>query len=104
MISISAYRRYPQPQWYYRQTRPRPAPEPPAAPAAPKEQPEREARPQPGPATAARRPFLPADLDSGDLFLAALLLFLYSESHDEEFLIILIVVGISIFQKNKDSK
>ncbi len=40
-----------------------------------------------------------ANLDAGDLFLAAMLLFLYSESHDEDFLIILIVVGLSIFQK-----
>ena len=45
---------------------------------------------------------LPAGLDTGDLFLAAMLLFLYSESKDEDFLIILIVVGLSIFRKDGD--
>ena len=45
---------------------------------------------------------LPAGLDTGDLFLAAMLLFLYSESKDEDFLIILIVVGLSIFHKDGD--
>ena len=45
---------------------------------------------------------LPAGLDTGDLLLAAMLLFLYSESKDEDFLIILIVVGLSIFHKDGD--
>lgn len=47
---------------------------------------------------------LPEGLDSGDIFLAAMLLFLYSESRDEDFLIILIVVGISIFHKDREDK
>lgn len=36
--------------------------------------------------------------------LAALLLFLYIESKDEDFLIILIVVGFSILKSDKDTK
>ncbi len=114
MIWISAYRRYPQPQWYYRQTRSRPAPPPRPQPeprgeekkAAPPPPPPPE-NPKGGPArrndlTGALGALLPEGIDSGDLFLAAMLLFLYSESHDEEFLIILIVVGLSIFHKDKD--
>lgn len=110
MISISAYRRYPQPQWYYRQTQPRPAPPPRPQPKAE----EQKAPPPPEPPKAgppcqnnlagALGALLPEGIDSGDLFLAAMLLFLYSESHDEEFLIILIVVGLSIFRKDKDKK
>ncbi len=95
---ILAYNRYTPPAW----AAPRPRPQP-------RQQPRREA-PGPArtaPADAAARPHrpagrpgpLPAGLDAGDLFLAAMLLFLYSESHDEDFLIILIVVGLSVFQK-----
>ena len=43
--------------------------------------------------------FLPAELDAGDILLLLILLFLYIESKDEEFLIILLVVGMSIFKK-----
>jgi len=45
--------------------------------------------------------FLPAgsDVDFGDILLLLILFFLYTESKDEEFLIILIVLGISIFKK-----
>ncbi len=95
--SILAYDRYTPPAW----AAPRPRPQ--------QAQPRREApeAPRPTPAEKAARPRRPAgnvfpaaaNLDAGDLFLAAMLLFLYSESHDEDFLIILIVVGLSIFQK-----
>jgi hypothetical protein len=44
---------------------------------------------------------VPAGVDAGDLALIALLLFLYIESEDEDFLIILIVIGFSIFGKDK---
>lgn len=103
MISISVYRSYTPPAWARRQTGYVPVGGQRARPAA--QIPERDrgpARPAPegarrGPAPS-RRWSLPAGLDSGDLFLAAMLLFLYSESRDEDFLIILIVVGLSIFQ------
>lgn len=114
MISISAYRRYPQPQWYYRQTQSRPAPPPrpqpraeeqkAAPPPAPPPEPPKTGPSRPNGLAGALGAFLPEGIDSGDLFLAAMLLFLYSESHDEEFLIILIVVGLSIFRKDKDKK
>lgn len=38
-------------------------------------------------------------LDPGDLILLLLMLFLYIESEDDDFLIMLIVVGFSIFKK-----
>ena len=41
---------------------------------------------------------LPEHIDTGDLMLLLLLFLLYTESHDEDFLIILIVVGLSIFK------
>ena len=41
-------------------------------------------------------------MDSGDLFLVAMLLFLYWESGDQDFLIILIVVGLSIFKHDRE--
>ncbi len=41
---------------------------------------------------------LPAGLDAGDLALTALLFLLYVESGDEDFLIMLIVTGFSIFK------
>ncbi len=47
---------------------------------------------------------LPDGVDAGDLLLCALLLFLYLESHDEDFLIILLVVGFSIFNKDEEEK
>jgi len=42
---------------------------------------------------------LPDWLDAGDLVLLLLMLFLYIESEDEDFLIILLVVGFSVFKK-----
>lgn len=106
VISISVYRRYTPPAWAMRPvgSYPREAPR-----EKPREAPRQEAPkpeiPKPGPAgpdhpgKTGLQSLLPAGLDAGDLFLAAMLLFLYSESHDEDFLIILIVVGLSIFQK-----
>ena len=120
MIWISDYRRG-QPDWYYRQNvRGRPgsgprqpkgappgtsAPPPPPPGGAPGHgRPQRPGNtpPQKGGLTGALEQVLPEGLDPGDLFLAAMLLFLYSESKDEDFLIILIVVGISLFHKDKD--
>lgn len=121
MIRISDYRRG-QPDWYYRQNaRPRPGygPRPPKSaapgvsappPPPPGGAPERGGSQRPGNApppkkgglAGALEQVLPEGLDPGDLFLAAMLLFLYSESKDEDFLIILIVVGISLFHKDKD--
>ncbi len=40
---------------------------------------------------------LPERLDSGDILLLLTLLLLYIESRDEDFLIILLVAGFSIF-------
>ncbi len=103
-----------QPQWYYRQRsapRPgRPGPQVNGGPArAPSREPPRrddggERRPsQPRPAgknTLER--LLPASMDSGDLFLVATLLFLYLETRDQDFLIILIVVGLSLFKHDTE--
>ncbi len=130
MSSISDYRRYAGPQWYARQTArasrrgpgpeapaPPKRPDPPKAPLPPEVRPHpgrapgKNARPAPRPSphgkaggdfSRALSKLLPEGLDSGDLFLAAMLLFLYSESHDEDFLIILIVVGVSIFHKGRE--
>ncbi len=112
MIPISVYRRYVPPVWAYRQASSYPAGRRQAAQAPPRRTDPEERREAPPPAAGAGRDprpepprapasrgILPAGLDSGDLFLAAMLFFLYSESHDEDFLIILIVVGLSIFQK-----
>ncbi len=141
MISISVYRRYAQPQWYYRQTSrqgsgPQRAPRPQQGTPGPQKPPEQqeppERPPQKPPRTESQTPrsesrphcsepqtprqsgkkslvqiledILPEGLDSGDLFLVAMLLFLYSESRDEDFLIILIVVGLSIFHKDREDK
>lgn len=41
---------------------------------------------------------LPPGVDAGDILFLLVLLFLYLESEDEEFLIILIVVGLSVFR------
>ena len=41
---------------------------------------------------------LPSGLDAGDLLLAVMLFLLYIDTHDEDFLIILIVVGFSMFK------
>ena len=139
MTSISVYRRYGQPDWYYRQTAQRPprpqnsgsgraqrppqpqgsgaeraqrpgSPPPPASErenAAPRRETQEKRAPtagsQKGGLARALGSILPEGLDSGDLFLAAMLLFLYSESHDEDFLIILIVVGLSIFHKDREN-
>ena len=43
------------------------------------------------------RSILPAGMDAGDLMFLVLLLLLYMDSRDEEFLIILAVVAMSIF-------
>jgi hypothetical protein len=43
------------------------------------------------------RSLLPSGLDTGDLLLLAVLFFLYRESGDEDFLIMLAVVALSIF-------
>ena len=96
--SISVYNRYTPPAWA---TRPVSAPTRRSPGAQPRQQPRRETPANPaGPRRPSAHPGLaPNRLDTGDLFLAAMLLFLYSESHDEDFLIILIVVGLSIFQK-----
>lgn len=113
MISISDCRGC-QPQWYYRQTGRRPAPRPAAPPpetpearGAGEEAPPPRQVPRHGPGFQAPRNFaalLPEGIDAGDLFLAAMLLFLYSESRDEEFLIILAVMALSVFHRaGKDS-
>ena len=113
MIWISDFRRG-QPDWYYRQNarnRPSPGPGPErkpspgasAPPRPPSGGPGRPGTPPPsrGGLAGTLEHILPEGLDPGDLFLAAMLLFLYSESRDEDFLIILIVVGISLFHKDK---
>ena len=43
------------------------------------------------------RSLLPSGLDTGDLLLLAVLFFLYRESGDEDYLIMLAVVALSIF-------
>ena len=43
--------------------------------------------------------FLPQNIDTGDLLLLLVFLLLYLESEDEDFLIILIVLGLSIFRE-----
>ena len=54
--------------------------------------------PRPAPTDTAKRiPFLPDWLDMSDVILLLLLFFLYLESGDEDFLIILVVVGFSVF-------
>lgn len=54
--------------------------------------------PRPAPPNTARHlPFLPEWLDMSDVILLLLLFFLYLESGDEDFLIILVVVGFSVF-------
>lgn len=124
MSRISDFRRG-QPDWYYRQNprgRPRsvpqppkqapsgasaPPPPPPGGGAAGHDRPRRQENtppPKKGGLAGALEQVLPEGLDPGDLFLAAMLLFLYSESRDEDFLIILIVVGISIFHKDKSDE
>ena len=50
--------------------------------------------------TGAIRSFLPDWLDVGDVVLLLLLFLLYLESGDEDFLIILVVVGFSVFKRN----
>lgn len=50
------------------------------------------------------RGFLPSGIDTGDLLLLLVLLLLYLESEDEDFLIILLVIGYSIYKDYKDSK
>ena len=62
---------------------------PPRPPAPPRPQ-----RPPPAPTG------LLQGLDKGDIMLLAVLLFLYLESRDEDFLVILIVMGISLFKKS----
>lgn len=126
-----AYNGAAQPQWYYRQQSARRKPQRPPAPASqaaasrapepPRDQrrgpdgPPPRNTPQPGGCSskAAGRKngilssiasLLPEELDFGDLFLAAMLLFLYSESHDEDFLVILAVVGLSIFTSGKEDR
>lgn len=108
MISISVYRRYTPPAWAARQMGAPSRRTPQARPhhEEPKQEPPRHEPPrsvpvrEPGPDRKnGLQGLLPAGLDTGDLFLAAMLLFLYSESRDEDFLIILIVVGLSMFQK-----
>lgn len=44
--------------------------------------------------------FLPAGLDFGDILILLILLLLYIESKDEDFLIILAVLAFSIFKKD----
>ncbi len=39
-------------------------------------------------------------MDGGDLMLLAVLFFLYMESKDEDFLVILLVVGYSMLKKD----
>lgn len=51
--------------------------------------------PRPAPPKPPVRPDCP--LDAGDLILLALLWYLYKESRDEEFLIILIILAAKIF-------
>ncbi|MGM9522350.1 MAG: hypothetical protein ACI3VB_07730 [Oscillospiraceae bacterium] len=109
MSSISTYNRYPTPGGrYYRAGTQRTDRE------APKK---KESRQQPAPPTGKKQPqsiqqpqrntgflssLLPAGLDAGDLLLATLLLFLYVESKDEDFLIILIVVGLSMLKGDEE--
>lgn len=42
---------------------------------------------------------LPEGTDIGDIILLLLLLLLYIDSHDEEFLIMLLATGMSLFQQ-----
>ena len=63
----------------------------------------------PPPAAAAERPkkhtpTLPFGMDSGDILFLLVLLLLYRESGDEDFLIILIAVGMSIFRDGSGSR
>ena len=43
-------------------------------------------------------------IDKSDLTLAAMLFLLYLESHDEDFLIILAIIGFSIFKSGAEEK
>ena len=49
-------------------------------------------------------PALPFGLDAGDIMLLALLFFLYTESGDEDFLIILAVVCMSIITERRQAE
>jgi hypothetical protein len=64
------------------------------------------AKPRPHRESPAERPptcknqgLLPYGLDSGDILLFLILFFLYTESGDEDFLVILAVVAFSILKK-----
>ena len=112
MISISTYRRYAQRSGGFyragmgpkRDPQPKKGPQQPAhhQPPPPPRRPQAAPAPPPPSNQGLLSELLPAGLDTGDLFLAAMLLFLYAESKDEDFLIILIVVGLSIFRKDGD--
>ena len=121
VVLISAYNRYSDHgHTYYRAVQPNgsnmPSSERPQR-APDRQRPEKGAASAPGPphrpqeAGAARllsffRPeslgrILPAGIDPGDILLAVMLFLLYIDTKDEDFLIILIVVGYSIFNDIK---
>ena len=108
VISISVYRSYSPPAWATHKAAPPPRETTQNHPhrEEPKHVPAHREPPRSAPVQApghvrknGLQGLLPAGLDTGDIFLAAMLLFLYSESRDEDFLIILVVVGLSMFQK-----
>ncbi len=120
VTSISAYNSAAQPAWVRRQMDARRAPPPPgrgrggspgpqAAPEQTHTAPPPPPRDIPRQNRAGKSPFaglaglLPEGMDTGDLLLVVILLFLYTESRDEDFLIILIVVAPSLFKKDRDS-
>ncbi len=91
------------------QGRPQEPPRRPGAPPGHSETPlpKRPPHVTPGPPPPKRPPgpegllssILPGNLDAGDILLFLILFFLYSESGDEDFLIILAVVAFSILKK-----
>ncbi len=93
-----------QPQWYYRQQQrpaPRRAQNTGRAPAtARREQTPNVSTARQSPKTVrGANPALPFSIgDPGDILLLTVLLFLYLESRDQDFLIILIVVGFSVLR------
>ena len=49
------------------------------------------------------RSVIPSGMDTGDILLLLILFFLYNESKDEDFLIILAVVAMSILSPDQSS-
>ena len=114
VISISAYSRYADnSDAYYRRTGHYSAPDPPLHVRSTEQR--ESAGPTPSPPGRSKRPqsndgplsflrpeffrsLLPAGIDAGDLLLIVMLFLLYIDTEDEDFLIILIVMGYSMLK------